>query len=459
MVQIIGPIDRTPTESSASMIGKALGTGVSKNFEKPEQRVQRDLLADAMKAMEGETTYEGKLRSILPTLSTTPGGSEILSALMPLMQRQSAAEAYDKYYQDTQQGEAPIAESPRLGQEGAGQPVDEGLKGKESKYPSRTTGSEPVPLMTPQEKNQKRRELNRQYNSAGVPIDPAKIEQIIQQEDQNRIQYNEQQQKEKGVQAQAWDKMAEQSMTRFNNANLGKSPEDETVFKKFVNEARNKDNPNEIYEYARDKYRQFENARNAITNEMNLPGPITKAIRQYTGTYKSKEDLISSLQPHIKKLIDMNLIPEARNLLSNSLGFGTDDVERTLFPPSKEVTKQLNMFSPNPDRGKVTGLFTDDEARFPGEESALKDKNYDSFKGKVENLISKNPEINLINLRSQLNQQKGYGWQDINRVVVELIDEGRFKPNDIQEQQLNVIKQAPLPGLLEMFKNVWTGKK
>ena len=45
MVQIVS---LEPTESSASMLGKAFATGLSKNFEKPEQIVQRNLLQAAM---------------------------------------------------------------------------------------------------------------------------------------------------------------------------------------------------------------------------------------------------------------------------------------------------------------------------------------------------------------------------------------------------------------------------
>ena len=117
MVQIF---DMSPTESSASLIGKSLGEGLSKNFERPEQRVQRGLLADAMDSMQGQDTFEGRLKTILPTLATTPGGSEILSTMMPLLQKQAAAEAYDKYYQEQQPGASPVPGAPQAGQQGGG---------------------------------------------------------------------------------------------------------------------------------------------------------------------------------------------------------------------------------------------------------------------------------------------------------------------------------------------------
>ena len=58
-----------------------------------------------------------------------------------------------------------------------------------------------------------------------------------------------------------------------------------------------------------------------------------------------------------------------------------------------------------------------------------------------------------------LNQGKKYAWQDYSRVISELSDEERFIPNQQQFQELKVIKQAPVQGLLEMFRFLWTGKK
>ena len=41
----------------------------------------------------------------------------------------------------------------------------------------------------------------------------------------------------------------------------------------------------------------------------------------------------------------------------------------------------------------------------------------------------------------------------------ELIAEERFTPDAIQEKQLDLIKNPPAPGFLELFKYTWKGTK
>lgn len=478
MVQIFSP-GQSPQQLLSEQLGQALGQGITKRFPPQEQLVQQRLLQDAMNKMQGSGSFEQKLTAIMPTLATTPGGSEILSTMMPLLQRQQAAEAYQKYMAaNYPQGEQSAQPSPTPSV--AGQPTLETQTGlqppqkpsarypgstvsPESTYPERTTEPQPVPLMTPQEKQRRRQELNLQAQAQGTPLNPAEIENTINIEDQSRIKYNEQIQAEKEIRENAWDVMQAKAVKRAENSDLFKDPEDQTVFQKFVNESRRAENPNKIYEEARDKFREFENARTAITNEYDVPGKIGKFWRQSSGTYKDTEDLIKSVRPHVKKIMDMGLIPEARNLLANSLGLGPEDIERTMYPPTPKEKNAYNSFRPNPNQGKVFGFSKGyagkEDAIFPGEESALSPDNYVKFKDNIEKMLDSNPEANLITLRGNLNSDKRYGWQDINRAIVELIEEGRFSPDGVQKQQLNVIKQAPMPGMGQMFKHVWTGTK
>lgn len=485
MVQMF-QLQMSPRDQMMQSLGLAAGQGLAKNYVPPEQSVQRGLLEKAMANMQQGGNYEEKLAALLPTLATTPGGSEMLSTLAPLMQKQAQSQAYLDYLNQTtggMPGAVPSTQQaqPQVRGQAQYQPQNVVVQAAqpapgtaathkpdyrhpgstvspESTYPKRTTEPEPRPLMTPEERNQRRMMYGAQSQAQGLPADPVQIENLLNQEDQQRINYNQQIQREKEQRAQDWDVMQEKAMTRAENGGLLKGAEDETVFKKFVNESRHAENPNQVYEEARDKYRQYQNAKAAITNEYDVPGQVGKLVRKLTGDYKSKEDLIKSIQKPLQYFKDHGLIPEARNLLATHLGLGVEDVERALFPPTEKERSMLNTFKPNEKferqkQSRPPGLY------FPGEEATLSPENFTSFKDKIADVVKQNPEINLISMRGQLNQEKGYGWQDINRAIVELIDEGRFNPDAIQEQELNVVKQSPVPGLTSLFQYFWKGTK
>lgn len=469
-IQVFNP---TPVPSTASMIGSALGQGIAKNFPDPQQMVQRGLLQEAMAKLPKNASHIDMLKIIGPQLLTTPGGAQLLAEMGPLLQKSSQANAYLEYLKQNQSNQASQPGQPGTIPQTQGQvtPVGQPTEikpggeeyfrkpkppvGAEGTYPKMSALPEPIPLMTPQERDNELKKIITNMAAQGGPVDVPAAENIVDNKQTQRMAYNQKIEEERGIREEKQQKQTARMLTRFENSDLQpKSSEDKVVFEKFSNEAKDAANENDAYQYARAKYKQFDNARNGLIREADLPGFAEKLWRKSTGTFKNKEAVFKDLQPHIKQMKDLGLENEAREILSTQLGMGMEDTERAMYPPTKQETSDYLKFSNNPNY-KEGNFFEGEGLLYPGEESALPREKFMKLKDDISSFLEKNPGANLVVLRGVLNHDKKYSWVDIGTSIAELIDEGRFVPDNIQEQQFNVVKSPPRPGMGEVFKDVW----
>lgn len=482
MVQVIQPSPRAMQEGQ---LGQALGMGLAKNFPDPQQLVQRGQLAEALQKIPQNAGLLDVLKTAGPQLMTTPGGPQLLGELAPLLQKTQGNEAMLKYLKEQQaqlnqqnlginpagiQSQKQSSEIPYIspnaqqgisptGQEYFRNPIPP--TSPEGTYPKMSALPEKRSPLTPEQMQAKRLNLMQNYLAQNIPADPVAIENAIQNEQAAIERYNANIDTERAQREQKQAKQTADIMERFDKSSaVPKSNEDKFIFEKFANEAKDAANPNDQYMYAKTKYNQYENARNGIIRDSQLPGLAEKLWQKARGTYKSKEAVMKELYPNVKKLIDLGLENEARDLLANDVGMGKEDVELTMFPPSKNEIKDFNTIPRNPRLESYEKIGKGkDIQRFPGEEVALTEKEFPKFKEQVLDLIKKYPKTNIVALRGIINQDKGYSWTDFSKALSEGIDEGIINPDLYQEQQWNVVKSPPVSGLGEMFNVFWKGTK
>lgn len=474
MVQVF---DLSPTDSSGSLLGRAAAMGIARNYPQPEQVVQRNQLSEALQKIPQNAGLLDVLKTAGPQLMTTPGGAQLLGELAPLLQKTQGNEALRQYLQNEQnklsvnqpqnmQPQAGVA--PSTSQTTTGKPFGQDYfrnpqvpVSPESTYPKMSALPQKRAYPSPEQLQAKRLNLMENYVAQNIPPDPVAIENAIQNEIAAVDRYNANIDREMLQREEKQSKQTADIMNRFEKSSAKpKSDEDKFIFEKFANEAKDAANPNDQYTYAKKKYDQYENARNGIIREADLPGRAEKLWRQAIGNYKSKEAVMKELYPHVKKLIDLGLENEARMLLSENVGLGKEDVELTMFPPSEEDKKMFNSLPVNPrvEEYQKIGKGKDIPA-FPSEELALTESEFPQFKQSILDILQKNPETNLVALRGIINQDKKYSWTDYSKALAELIDEGLINPDNYQEQQWNVIKSPPVEGLGGMFKNFWKGTR
>ncbi|OGT44285.1 MAG: hypothetical protein A3F13_02645 [Gammaproteobacteria bacterium RIFCSPHIGHO2_12_FULL_40_19] len=481
MIQVI-PEARGALETRQQMFSgleKALYQANQQAVEQQEYQRNRGRLQDAFKQIEDQPKgdFISKLGAIAPALLATPGGAQVLGELAPLMQRQATQQA---------QLDAIRNQKASTGAQGEGQAAPQGMqqtmssssgipagvpsgeasfrypqapKSSSTAFPERTIGPQPNREMSPQEIENQTLDLMEQSTMQGNPMDYQTAASTVNQKAQQIRDYNQEILRQKEQQDMAQKAVTSGVVERADNAGLLKTPEDRTIAEKLALEARGAENDTERWEYVRSGLRDFNTARETIRREIGAQDPVSQGLRKLTGSYKTKEKAIADIQPQIQKFKKYGLINELRNFLTDDVGLGSEDTESAIFPLEGDTKKGLDSFVENPNRinrQMSPGYLAD---LFPGGESKLSQENFLKFKDGLSDYLNKNPSVNLVALRAKLNQDKRYDWQDVSSALNDLIKERRFTPDYIQDQQLQVVDQAPLPGFMQIFKYYLQGTK
>lgn len=463
------------------MLGNALGMGISKNFEPPEQRVQRGILSKAFEDLKlaDQTNPMEQFSKIAPALLTTPGGAEVLNTLYPQIRQQAQNAALIKEIESKYGGYA----NPNAGKAAGikGLPNEENIQktpeqteqntkdkfrqrpiasGPESgQHPQRTAGPQVTRLPSPKQIEE---EVARIVLSTGGSTGQSEARQLVNEKYKNVLNNNnqivEEQQRESNKIKEGSSGVVERAL---NSGLISKDangtpnfPEEVTVIEQLANEFKNEKTPADQWEKVRESYRPFAKAREDLKRHGTLPGGFAKFGRMITGNYQDKESVIKKIQPQLDQYRKYGLYDEARDLLQNDMGFGREDAESAIFQLNESAKKQLQSIPKNtkiPTIGK--------EQPFPGSGFNLPPEKFEKFKDELAGIFEKNPGINLLAVRGNLNQDKKYSWQDISEATSQLIAEKRFTPDQIQKGELAEMNKAPLPGLAEQFKFWWKDTK
>ncbi len=452
------------------LIGTSAATGLARNFPTPESRVQKGMLEDAFKKLENapEGDFLAQLKEIAPSLMSSPGGAELLSSLAPILQQQArnksivetVNEARNKSLQpQSRKGNVPeeeikIKPTPQQEQEKY-RPVEFGQQPppppEQSNYPSKSTRGQARELMDPDEIDDFARNV---VAKSGGMVDYGKGLELANVENSNRNAYNQVLQSEKQNELNAIKEQNADVVSRAENSGLLKYPEDSTVAEKLGHQFKHL-NATDRWEKVRDGLREFDGAREQIRRESSLPGPLTEKYRKALGTYKNFKDTIRDLKEPIEIYKRLGLVPELRAEFTNELGWGPEQTEMAIYPFSKEQEEGLEKF----DKNSVKPNFRGENNPFPGPEYNLPKEKFEGFKDEIGDYLKENPGTNLISVRGYLNQDKSYSWNDISKAINELQQEKRIELDGPQRQQKKIINQAPLPGLNQILKYMWTGAK
>lgn len=468
-----------PPRDLGSEIGKGAREGFNETFLPAlQQQYQKSRLQSAFNKIQPGGDFLQQLKAIAPEFLTTAGGSQALSELIGPLSAFAQNQAIQDSIRRQRENQPPSVNV----NQGANKNIQQPLGGASSQgtdfrnpqppvssttpFPKRTAGPTPQPEMSPSQIDDLSLNIMQQSAQMGKPITYPEAQNIALQRNNVIKDSNNQIQKEKELQEAAQSRMSQGMVNRAQNSGLIKNPEDETVARKFANQAIDAGNPEEGWEYVRSQMRRFESAKQGLLRNYDLPGPITEAYRKLaSGNYKDLETAGNQAQKHLDFYREHGLFDEARADLTSGVGLGPEQAESWLFPFSKEQKKDLDFFKNNPafkEAPPIPGLQVDLKRIsniFPGEKYNLDSGNFDKFKEQIGSYLKKNPETNLISFRGSLNQGKKYSWNDISRAVNELIDEKRFKPDPVQESQMKIVDNPPLPGLFQQFQFLWSGKK
>lgn len=486
-------VDMSPTASRGSLLGEKLGQALSRNLPTPEQRVQEQRLSQAFEKLKNlnNPDYLTQLETVLPTLMSTPGGSEVAQTLLPLMQTQaqnrSKVEAFKKFTggnRETQpaseaqpnlinpnattQQQAPLNVADEMQIEDATDKwryPQKAKTGKEDFYPQRSAGPKVSPLMSPAELRQfANNMLGKAYEMGNYNLTYDQAYNMGLEENKVRAANNATIENERQARSKASEDMFKQVSAIGENLKLVNTQTDKNVLQKLVNDYKSEGTSAEVWDKIKPIYQDYKRAEAQIANMPDRPGMFEKFWRKMSGTYKDNEEIQRDIQEPLNFYREHGLFDEARELL-DSLGMGPEQTEETLFPLDERQKQLLKKFDKNPDWMNIEKEIKNREnyswfEDYPYQSLPRLDKeNFQKFKSDLNNYLKNNKKANLIVTRGYLNRNSLFSWEDINQAIRELEEEGQFVPDYIQSSQMPIIQQAPLPGLAQQFKYIYQGAK
>lgn len=471
-------------------LGAALGQGAGQGIEQfANRKTLTKAFEDLNKPGFEQKSYTQQLGTLLPALLSVPGGAQLAGELAPVLSQRANNQNYLNYLDQRRsaranskgQAAAPTGENMgvmvqgpegEIATEGFRNPAEQmqrnpqAMTSPESTTPLQTMQNQAAQPMTADQIQDEIENVMRSSMATGKPISYGEANQIVQQDQANRIRQNEMLEADKQRREESFDKRRNEGLAQAKNSGLIKDPYEEPIFTKFLDEGKNAKNSNEQFLYAKNKFDKYKNARDTIRRSVDAPNPITGTYRKLLGTYQDKESVLKNLQPQIKIYKDLNLIEPLRNDLATTVGLGPEDIETAIYPPPAQQKKDWENFPKNsikPDKGfKLFGGGGEEKTlfdKFPGEGYQLPSDKFETFKTDIAKHLQKYPETNLIAMRGFLNQSGKYAWQDISKAVNELEEEGRFKPDQVQLDEKFIINNAPMPGMAQFFRNILTEAK
>ncbi len=464
--------------------GKAIGTGIGSVLQEAgEYKRNRGRLQQALQQIENLSPEEKKdptrvLTSLISATAGIPGAERYVGSVFDTMSRQITSRAQAEsarsrkktsVQQPMQQAVQPMQQS----QATPGQVIPQGEayfrepappQSPETLFPQQTSALQAEPEMTPDELNDYAGNL---VDQSGGQMDWNQAYSAAQQQNAAIRDKNDKREQQQINRQQAIEAQSQAMVSRAANSNLLSFPGAQTIAANAAFESKNAQTPEQQWQYVQTQLKEAENAYNGLKRQSGPGDPLTNWFRKEMGTYKEKEQIFKDIQPSIKYYKDKGLFNELRGILSGDLGLGAEDVETAMFPPTESERKLLDKFPmnadriPNPLRQRGNVPIKD---LFPDERYKADATGYNILKDQIKKYIQANPQANLISLRGRLNQDKKYYWGDISNALQELADEKAFatkngRPDQVQQQQLQVIKQAPIPGLGQQFKYFLKGTK
>jgi len=459
------------------LIGTSAATGLSRNFQTPETRVQRGMLEDAFKKLENapKGDFVSQFKEIAPAFMSTSGGAELLSTLAPLLQKQALGESYKEVLGKGKAGQQPI--NPQENQQEvkiSKQPskefeekaiTDSALTNQldqvseKSLFPARTAPSLEQPIKSFEQMQDMVDDLASRQLAATGQVNYPELWNTVNSINDQAIKSNELAEAQKKRILEENKEWSQGLVQRAENSGLYKpeeNPEDRTIIESLSSKHRHEGTPDQVWKKVRPEYEQVVHAREQIKRVGDLAGPFSKIWRKALGNYKDKETIMNDVRSNMEPFIENGLYDQLREVIQDSTGFGPDDIERTIFKMTDDQEKGANKFSSNKIKPESSGYFSE---TFPGADYNLPKEDFLKFKENLSDYLKKYPEVNLINLRTLLNQEKKYSWEDYNKAINQLISERSFTPSQQQNVQKGVIQNAPMPGLAEMFKYQFTGRQ
>lgn len=465
MVQVL------PLMSQASRLGSAFGSGFSEAAipaarEAQNYSLQRSRLQNALAGLENlnqpGTTPADLLKGLLSSTAGIPGSERYVGQLYQAMLPQLLAKGTQNVDynvrkpgrgQEFLQQNAPMQQQnlPSFGQtqQPLGQPQQanaffpSNISGNQQpgNVPQAATEGLKKPVFSANELLDEGKRIAAQQSAAGIPTTAKQGFDLAKEiNDENKL-YNKEvdaELKERRIAQGTYGELAKEKL-----ANVFPEATDEQkayIARKGEEIAGENKSEADIERHIAAQVRKFKNTLANIKNDLPAARSFNKLFRSALGKEKSFEQARGDLRVKLQPLLKEGLYGTARNLLSE-LGYQPEERESILTNLSENVNKTLAEMPEKRKFGTKNENFSYGSSEIAS--SPANPKTKEKFNQNIRQVLSEDPNANLILLRKQY-EDRGVDWRTFKNELNQLVDSGEFKLNDDQLENINVIDEPPL---------------
>lgn len=468
MVQVFAP---SPAAMQRGQIGQALGIGINKNFPDPQQLVQRQMLQKALSEAKNSIRQPGatpldKMFSFMEAGAGIPGSERYMGALLPLVQQLTEAEAAQNVPLGINEQSNPQDFTPQGQTRGKVNPVNDidnklnnflnpqqqnpffpsnvGDQQATGNLPQAATSGIKMPVASNQDLLKFAKPYAAKKTAAGIPTKPAEALEELKAINADNVESNkliEQERKERVASQREYGLIAEKKLSEVLPEAGG---EEKAYIKKQVEELAGKNaSEADIERLAAAEARKYKNMISKVSQDIPASRVYNRPFQDLMGTSKSAEKARKDLRVKVQPLLDAGLYDKARSLLSGR-GYYPEEREMIVSDLGENSLKTISQLP----KASGTAASNYEDGYSGGQESI------NIIKNNIKEMLQSDPSVNLILARRKYDLDKNIDWRTYKDAVNEAIDEGIFKPNDDQFNQLNNLDQPPLNTLERMLHGI-----
>jgi len=429
MVQIIKAAQ--PKKTFASEFGSGLGEGLRQGLSEAG-----NTFADKINRNRENEFFQKNYGLDLRGANDPQTRQQIISTELPyyrqMKQAKASHAAYDQQYPETQQGESrQVSGEERTPSQNKG--------GKN--FPQEATRGEKVPIMTPEQMQQRGLQYARDRTAQGVPTTAEQGIQLAEQENQRNETYNNKIDQEKNARIAEQQRYGQKANDMLLKLYPNATDEQQAVFRRYgENESFEGKSEADIDRALSKKAAQFKNTISDVQNSVvSAPRIGTKLWDLLQGTSRNADQTIQDMRLQLKPLLDQGLNDTARMLLEEK-GYYPEERER-IVSGLGEYTKKYLAEMPSIPKEKAfkpmgpSGLVEEQSQKLNPEQAQV-------FTDTLDKILKTDPSVNLILLRKEF-EDKNINWRDYKDALNLSASQG-FEFNDDQLKQLEILNSPPL---------------
>ncbi len=459
MVQFfIGP------QSQRSMNEQLIGEGIGKGVANIAQRQSLiNYLNQAQQQAQGAKSPIEGMFALMKAGAGIPGSEKYLATLLPAYLQQMQTQNLLQSKQlgtDVQQQREPIVPQQKMnlpGFLGAQSTEQKGnypniMRGTDYPGNAPTPASEGVklPILKGKEIEQATKNLLREQPNLGYE----NAHNIVRERNEANRAYNQEVEKDlvarreaqKGIGAQA-----EESLTKLYPE---ASDELKGIVSQWGEEAlQGSKSEGAIKKEIAGRVQQLKNTIASIKRGVkparlqNLPGLLSK------GQTTEFDKVVKDTKTKLKPLLDLGLYDTARSILSNDLGYYPEEIETFVSDLSEPAIKNMSKLPVLADKTTMKEYREGGILPFSKEQGYPQAK-VDAFENNLKDIITSDPNVNLVLLRKKYEAEKGVDWRLFKDGLNKLENEGIWSPNADQQKQLDTLESPPVGPLYKLLQSL-----